>query len=195
MCRLIYQSKAKLNDTTSTFLPFPIFRRSVSIPRAEERVRPLTDVSFWCLRQTADRDRAPLDRWTWTNVIFLSENFFHNICACRKLCHLIRRAILKPVLPSGHYMYHQLTLNNSTFSSHSVFLGFVWISEQTAIISLYSINWLVCITETECVYCAIRTGSLYTILRSAHTAYLCVSCGSENKQRLFTYITLTDWFV
>jgi len=27
----------------------------------------------------------------------------------------------------------------------------VWISEQTAIISLYSINWLVCITETECV--------------------------------------------
>ena len=40
---------------------------------------------------------------------------------------------------------------------------FVWISEQTAIISLYSINWLVCITETECVYCAVRTGSLYII--------------------------------
>jgi hypothetical protein len=37
---------------------------------------------------------------------------------------------------------------------------FVWISEQTAIISLYSINWLVCITETECVYCAVRTGCL-----------------------------------
>jgi hypothetical protein len=34
---------------------------------------------------------------------------------------------------------------------------FVRISEQTAIISLYSINWLVCITETECVYCAVRT--------------------------------------
>jgi len=40
---------------------------------------------------------------------------------------------------------------------------FVWISEQTAIISLYSINWLVCITETECVYCAVRTGSIYII--------------------------------
>jgi hypothetical protein len=37
---------------------------------------------------------------------------------------------------------------------------FVWISEQTAIISLYNINWLVCVTETECVYCAVRTGSL-----------------------------------
>jgi hypothetical protein len=34
---------------------------------------------------------------------------------------------------------------------------FVWISEQTTIISLYS--WLVFITETESVYCAVRTGS------------------------------------
>jgi hypothetical protein len=25
--------------------------------------------------------------------------------------------------------------------------------------------------------------------------YLCVLCGSENKQRLFPYTTLTDWFV
>jgi hypothetical protein len=40
---------------------------------------------------------------------------------------------------------------------------FVWIWEQTAIISLYSVNWLVCITETECVYCAVRTASLYII--------------------------------
>jgi len=39
----------------------------------------------------------------------------------------------------------------------------VWISEQTAIISLYSINWLVFITETESVYCAVRAGSLYII--------------------------------
>jgi len=36
---------------------------------------------------------------------------------------------------------------------------FVWISEQTAIISLYTINWLVFITETESVYCAVRAGS------------------------------------
>jgi hypothetical protein len=40
---------------------------------------------------------------------------------------------------------------------------FVWIWEQTAIISLYSINWLVFITETECVYCAVRTGSINII--------------------------------
>ena len=42
---------------------------------------------------------------------------------------------------------------------------FVWISEQTAIISLYNINWLVCVTETECVYCAVRTGCLSITLR------------------------------
>ena len=40
---------------------------------------------------------------------------------------------------------------------------FVWIWEQTAIISLDNFNWLVCITETESVYWAVRTGYLYTI--------------------------------
>ena len=49
---------------------------------------------------------------------------------------------------------------NSTFCPHSVSMCFVWISEQTAIISLYSINRLVCITETESVYCAVRTVTL-----------------------------------
>ena len=66
-----------------------------------------------------------------------------------------------------------LTLNDSTFCPHSVFMCSVWIWEQTAIISLYSINWLVCITETKCVYCAVRTGSLYIILRSAHSVFMC----------------------
>ena len=37
---------------------------------------------------------------------------------------------------------------------------FVWISEQTAIISLYSINLSVFKTEAESVYCAVRNGSL-----------------------------------
>ena len=56
-----------------------------------------------------------------------------------------------------------LTLKHSTFCPHTVFMCFVWIWEQTAIISLYSINWLVCITEKECVYCAVRTERLNMI--------------------------------
>jgi len=45
---------------------------------------------------------------------------------------------------------------HSTFWPHSVFMCFVWISEQTVIISLYSMNWLVFIPDTEYVYCAVR---------------------------------------
>ena len=61
------------------------------------------------------------------------------------------------------YIRPGVTLNNSTSCPHSVFMCCVWISEQTTIISLYNINWLVFITETECVYCAVRTGYLYIV--------------------------------
>jgi hypothetical protein len=54
-----------------------------------------------------------------------------------------------------------LAFNISTFCPHSVFMCFVWIWEQTAIISLYSIDWLGFVTETQCVYCAVRSESLY----------------------------------
>jgi len=66
------------------------------------------------------------------------------------------------------------TFSNSTFSPHSVFMCSVWISEQTAIISQHNINWLVFITETESVYCAVRTEHLYIIqidLRQCRTSY------------------------
>jgi len=76
-----------------------------------------------------------------------------------------------PPKPSGHYMYRtvvtictaSLIFNDSMFGPHSVFMCFVWIWEQTAIISLYSINWLVFISETKSVCCAVRTGYLYII--------------------------------
>jgi len=38
------------------------------------------------------------------------------------------------------YVPTGLTFNNSTFCPHTVLMCFVWISEQTAIISLYRIN-------------------------------------------------------
>jgi len=68
-----------------------------------------------------------------------------------------------------------LTFNNSTFCPHSVFMCFVWIWEQTAIISLYSINWLICITETECVYCAVRTEHLTFNISTfcPHRVFMC----------------------
>jgi hypothetical protein len=85
---------------------------------------------------------------------------------------------------NGDYFYlqHQLTETECFYCAvRTGSLCFVWIWEPTAIIYLYSINWLVFITDS--VYCAVRTG------------YLCVLCGSENKQRLFPYTALTDWFL
>ena len=39
-----------------------------------------------------------------------------------------------------YFMYHQLQNSEILFSGHNVFACSVWISEQTTIISLYSIN-------------------------------------------------------
>ena len=49
------------------------------------------------------------------------------------------------------YVRPGLTFNSSTFCQNSMFMCFVWIWEQTAIIPLYSITWLVFITEIQCV--------------------------------------------
>ena len=65
---------------------------------------------------------------------------------------------MKSLKPSGCSIYHKVQrYKNSTFWPHSVFMCFVWISGQAAIISIYSNNWLVFITETESVYCVVRT--------------------------------------
>ena len=53
--------------------------------------------------------------------------------------------------PGGHYTYRQFNTQQFYVQPRHVFVCFMWISEQTAIISLNSINWLVCITETECL--------------------------------------------
>ena len=87
-----------------------------------------------------------------------------------------------------------LTFSSSTFCPHSVFMCFVWISEQTAIISLYNINWLVFITETHCVYCAVRPGYLNVIQVNYILKYY-VSC--TNQWLTNKYLTLdltTDYF-
>jgi hypothetical protein len=49
------------------------------------------------------------------------------------------------------------------FCSHIVFMCIVWTLEQTAVILLCHINWLVCISQMESVYCAVRTESLILI--------------------------------
>ena len=93
-----------------------------------------------------------------------------------------------------------LTFSNSKFCPHCVFMCSVWIWEQTAIISLYSVNWLVCVTETECVYCAVRTGSLYTTSLTfsnskfcPHSVFMCSVWISEQIAIISLYII--NWLV
>ena len=61
---------------------------------------------------------------------------------CTSLCWSVNLVKLKTYL-----MYHQLWHSEIFCSAQNVFVCFVWISEQTAIISLYNINWLVLITD------------------------------------------------
>jgi hypothetical protein len=49
-----------------------------------------------------------------------------------------------------------LTFKSSVFCPHSTFMCSVYISDQTVIISLYTLNCLAFITDTECAYCAVR---------------------------------------
>jgi len=60
-------------------------------------------------------------------------------------------------------MYRQFNIQQFYVLPTQCIYVFFFIWEQTAIISLYSINWLVCITETECFYYAVRTEYLYVM--------------------------------
>jgi len=60
-------------------------------------------------------------------------------------------------------------------------MDFLWISEELAIISLYSVNLLVFKTEILSVFCAVRTGSL-----NKRDYVSCPQLHGENMYNLFS---------
>jgi len=62
-------------------------------------------------------------------------------------------------------------------------------------VSINTIRCVVYLLRIFKMFHGLMNNPLYIILRSAHTLYLCVLCGSQNKQRLFPYTALTDWFL
>ena len=96
----------------------------------------------------------------FSSVLILLHTLLSNT---RRLCQIGVESLITIEVQWSLYVPPGLTHTNSMFCPHSAFMCFVRIWEQTAIISLYSINWLVFITETEGVYWAIRTGCLYII--------------------------------
>ena len=107
-----------------------------------------------------------------------------DVSICRKYLAVVSLTIQH----SGHYMYRpavairtaSVTFGSSTFCPHSVSVCFVWISEQTAIISLYNINWLVCITEMEC------------LLRGTDLIFIYSSCYMFHIRTLQNICTIRD---
>ena len=64
-----------------------------------------------------------------------------------EFCVLLRRnhiaLEINPYSPAVTFFTTSFNTQNSTFCPHSVFLCFVWIWEQAAIISQHSINWMI----------------------------------------------------
>jgi len=71
-------------------------------------------------------------------------------------------ACIKSGMPNTNLLYVPpgLTFINSAFCPQCIYVFLMDFRGKTAIISLYSINWLVFRTEAESVYCAVRTGYL-----------------------------------
>ena len=93
--------------------------------------------------------------------------------------------------PSGHYTYHHFNIHKFYFVPiQCIYVFCVDLRTNSDYFTVQ--HWLVGFYNWDGV-CLLR-GTFY-ILRSAHTAYLCVLCGSENKQRLFHCTALTGWFL
>jgi hypothetical protein len=100
--------------------------------------------------------RTPLDEWpARRRDLYLATHNTHK-----------RKSSMPPVgfeptiLVSERPKTHALTIwVNITKILSSVYRCVLYGSQQNKIVimSLYRINWLVFITETECVYCAVRT--------------------------------------
>ena len=99
---------------------------------------------------------------------------------------------------SGHYMYRTVvtvcTAQWSLYAPHSGQCMYrTMVTICTAQRSLYIPPSGYYITAQWSLYVPPVYHS--TTLRSAHTLYLSVLCGSQNKQPLFPYTVLTDWFL
>jgi hypothetical protein len=112
-------------------------------------LRSIHTVYFFCVDLGTNSDYFRIQHW----LVFVTETE----CLLRGTDRNL--TLYSPVVT---ICTASLIFNNSTFCPHTVFMCFVWIWEQIAIISLYNINWLVCITEMGSVYCAVRTGYLNT---------------------------------
>jgi len=82
-------------------------------------------------------------------------------------------SITDPSKSGGYHTYHHKMFQVLPTECIEMFL---WFSQQRARASLYISNYVVFITETDCVYCAVRTES--TNLNDISLKGVIVCCGS-----------------
>jgi hypothetical protein len=109
-------------------------------------------------------------------------------------------------MPTWPLTFLSLAVNLRTSGGvHIALMCFVWISEQTATFTLYSLSGLAFITETGCVYCMVQTESLYRVRQKYLTIWqhscewnrwrgeLVLGCSSSETQSIS--VSMERWFV
>jgi hypothetical protein len=76
------------------------------------------------------------------------EAFFLYVAVCNLMSFSFKDIVtvecdvdINPLKLSGHYIYRQFNVQQFYFLPTRVFMYSAWIPEQTAIISLYNIDW------------------------------------------------------
>jgi len=102
---------------------------------------------------------------------------------------LAMNSTVKHSQPSGHYMNRQFNIQQFyVLPTQCVYVFCVDLRTNSDYFTVQ--HWLIGFYNWDGA-CLLR--STFYILRSAHTLYLCVLCGSENKYRLFHCTALTGW--
>jgi hypothetical protein len=110
--------------------------------------------------------------WIQRALIEIRQAAGHVFGTHQTACHFIFR---RPRVLTGEALYQAVGRKMPRDCSHNVFVSFNFLKQSG--------------------YFAYKQVEHSLILYSAHTVYLCVLCGSENKQRLFHCTALTDWFL
>jgi hypothetical protein len=91
---------------------------------------------------------------------------------------------------SGHYMYH--TVVTICAAQWSLYVPLV-VAMYRTVVTIFTAQWSLYVPHTgHYMYHQFNIKQFHVL---PHTLYLCVLCGSQNKQRLFPYTALTGWFV
>ena len=111
-----------------------------------------------------------------------------------------------PLSTGGHYMYRRVVTICAV--QWSLYVPYNGQYMYRTVVTVCTVQWLLYVPygghymyRTVFNICTVQwllyipQSLTFTILRPAHRVYLCLLNLSENKQRLFPYTALTDWFL